>query len=207
MKATGNRMSREENSKSQTDNGSGGSKSWRALQATVRALFFNEWDEKQLENSHQRGNPISAVSLFGLRKAPATTTSMLKFRGSLVFQRERDRDRWRRLYKWPSNQVRESWYTDKPQHSTVCIASEQLNEASPMPAAVAGLCTCCHFSQSLCGRAPLQGVHWRKELTETGRLVEQRAEIWGERLLQVLVTRNRTNIKTFQRNTCRIYWT
>lgn len=147
------------------------------------------------------------MSLFGLRKAPATTTSMLKFHGSLVFQRERDKDRWRRLYKWPSNQVRESWYTDKPQHSTVCIASEQLNEASPMPATVAGLCTCCHFSQSLCGRTPLQGVHWRKELTETGRLVEQRAEIWGERRLQVLVTRNRTNIKTFPRNTCRIYWT
>lgn len=105
MKATRNRMSRVENSKSQTDNGPGGSKSWRALQATVRALFFNEWDKKQLENSHQRGNPISAVSLFGLRKAPATTTSMLKFCGSLVFQRERDRDRWRRLYKWPSNQV------------------------------------------------------------------------------------------------------
>lgn len=42
MKATRSRMSRGERSKSQTDNGPGGSKSWRALQATVRALFITE---------------------------------------------------------------------------------------------------------------------------------------------------------------------
>lgn len=67
--------------------------------------------------------------------------------------------------------------THKPLYSPVYIASEQLNVPSPVLATLADLCICCQLPQPLCGRAPLQGVHWGKELTSTGGLEEQGAEL------------------------------